>query len=262
MKAQRRRTKPDSELNIQSPSPEEWRDEIGDLDLSEVGKRALAEACAEALQDVRTYQALQRLRLSKAERVIRLERMRDALEPLRAALGNEGKRLVDIIPLDSLADLGRSFSFEGIRKATGKNPLSELDHLVPPSDHPTITALEAFLAERRADYGLTHPHLLISHVVETLLEPVERRLEVLRKDPGGRRPLRIRWLFLIRLLAAEPRLLDTAGGSPTNDKLLHICATVLRLFGIPQLGLSKAVAKLRADMCNAEQLDGLPDAAG
>ncbi len=253
MKNAKPQTRPDAELNLRMPTPKAWAESVQGYDLSKEAETLLAKICADAVQDARAYQNFSRGRISRQERITRLERLRDVLLPLRTVISLEEKRLVDLLPIVVLEDLGRSFSLEGIRNAAGRAGLPEhIEELLADQSLFTIAAAEEFSAMPRADYGLARSDRLILFVIDTLLDSVERTLEMLKADTGGRPPLVIRRHFLRKIILAAPKLVPEREKPPTAEKLVGICSAVLPLFGVPARGIEKAVKAMVPELRQAE----------
>ena len=115
----------------------------------------------------------------------------------------------------------------------------------------TVSSVEQDTRPKRETLGLQHGHVLLTHFIGRIHQPLARWIEMKSLDKGGR-PVDVARSYLIYQLAeAAPDIIGKPATVATTGRFVGLCTVVLVACGLPEAGIEKAippvVRKLRAN---------------
>jgi hypothetical protein len=228
------------------PSSERWEELVRNLKLSKEQEKCLASVLRNALVDIETAGEIQKRIPDRGDLKMRLKKFETYLKSLRNEVERSSHVLVNIFPLETLESLGSLFTFSTIGEAIHKEvfPASfniDLEHLRIKNESFGLEAIEKLYEGERSDYGLTHTAPLLLHVINLLLAPLQKFLELDKLNKGGSPPNATRRFLVERLAAAAPIIIGRRAPVSVTGAFVSLCEQVLPACGLPASGIDKAI---------------------
>lgn len=162
-----------------------------------------------------------------------------ALINLEQVLAENNELLHEVLPKGSLEEIGLLLAPEAIKEALGQRAPRYLNFANRDAVHKAA--------------GIEHGHLLITHIVRRVRQPLEEWMAENARNPGGR-PADIRRKYIIRqLFDAAPEIIGRAPTASTNSPFVQLCVAVFQVFELPDEGIEDAVERALRELSSAAQ---------
>jgi hypothetical protein len=259
-------------------SPQELKQELGDLSLTQAQAAALNRTLWHVDQDLKNFRTKLEGRQPRPERVRRQRRMGKILSELQDEIRRQGNTLADFLPLDTQEAIGEIMSFSAMEAALGKKLASRdpqggvkeavmrladrsdvriaeieaeqegleetLKRLTADGSDVRIAEIEARFDYQRKTLGLKHAPELLAHLVDRIYRPIQVWLDLDRLNRGGRPSDVVRDYVLIRLIEAAPEVLGSRATGTADGKFVRLCTGVFNACGLNTEGLEKAIERI------------------
>jgi hypothetical protein len=207
-------------LVFRLPSPQELKQELGDLSLTQAQAVALELTLQHVDEDLKTFRTRFEGRKPRPELVRRLRRMGKILGELQDEIRRQRNTMSDFLPFDTQEAIGEIMSFSAMEAALGKKLASRdpqggvkeavmrladrsdvriaeieaeqeglkeaLKRLAADGSDVRIAEIEARFEYQRKTLGLKHTPELLAHLVDRIYRPIQVWLELDRRNRGGR----------------------------------------------------------------------------
>jgi len=241
---------------VRLPEPDAWKSLARDLKLTAVQIKELKFVVWHAVKDIEDYLSLRSKIPARSRLTAGLMRMEKAISNLQYEIDRSIHLMNHFLPHDTLAGIGRSFTFSAIGKALGKDVFPRhldwlIGRMVSDRQQITMAALEEKGLPQRESLGLNHGHQILKYFIDTINEPVKKWVEIDRTNKGGRPPEMARRYLISRLAHAAPGIIGKRATIATTGPFVELCSSVLLACGLSAKGIEKAippiVKKLRSD---------------
>jgi hypothetical protein len=243
---------------LRFPAAREWQNIVQDFELMPTQAETLMVTLEEALDAINQYQAKLQNQPNRSDLVKGLKNFEKALRRLRDECRRSANLMEHFLPDDTLAFIGQSLTFAAISEALGKNVSPErFDFYLKirikreQGERFTLASVEQDTRPKRETLGLQHGHMLLTHFIKRIHQPLARWIAMKSLDKGGR-PVDVARSYLIYQLAeAAPDIVGKPATVATTGRFVGLCTVVLVACGLPEAGIEKAiphvVRKLRAN---------------
>jgi hypothetical protein len=241
---------------LRFPAPREWQNIVQDFEMMPTQAVMLKVTLEEVLEAINEYQAKLQNQPSRSDLVKGLKDFEKALRRLRDECRRSANLMHEFLPHDTLGYVGESLTFSAMGEALGKNviPRSFNDKIEVKrsvGERITLEFMEEFSRASREALGLNQGHLILTHFIERIHQPLATWIEMKSLDKGGR-PVDVARSYLIyRLAEAAPDIIGKSATVATTGRFVGLCTAVLVACGLPEAGIEKAippvVKKLRAN---------------
>ena len=244
--------------NLRFPPPQEWQNILHDFELMPTQAETLKVTIEEALGAISQYQAKLQNQPSRSDLVKGLKNFEKALRRLPDECRRSADLMEHFLPDGTLAFIGQSLTFAAISEALGRDVSPKRFDFYfkirikrEQGERFTVSSLEQDTRPKRETLGLQHGHVLLTHFIGRIHQPLARWIEMKSLDKGGR-PVDVARSYLIYQLAeAAPDIIGKPATVATTGKFVGLCTAVLVASGLPEAGIEKAippvVRKLRAN---------------
>jgi hypothetical protein len=241
---------------LRLPPPKEWQNIVQDFELMPTQAETLKVTLEGALGAISQYQAKLQNQPSRSDLVKGLKNFEKALRRLRDECRRSADLMHGFLPHDTLGYVGESLTFSAMGEALGKNviPRSFNDKIEVKrsvGERITLEFMEEFSRPIREARGLEHGHVLLTHFIERIHQPLARWLEIKNLDKGGRPADFVRNYLIYQLAEAAPEVIGKAATVATTGKFVELSTSVFQACGLPASGIEKAippvVRRLRAN---------------
>jgi hypothetical protein len=229
------------------PSKDAFVELKENLCLSRPQAVALEEVLRDVDADLKIYRASQQKRPNRPDMLLNLNKTLRLAKALQRQIQRPGGDLLDFMPHEGLRQIAALLTFSAITDARGKDAFpkdfaADMRALEKDLGHsPNLVEIESAYASKRAEFGLTNPAELLSHFLDTLIQPMESLVEFNRHDGGGR-PISAERRYLIeQLVDAMPAIIGERPTASLTGRCVNLCELVIVACGLPSEGVDKAV---------------------
>jgi hypothetical protein len=212
---------------LRFPPSKEWQNILLDFALMPTQAETLEITIKEALDGISHYNQKLKTQPSRALLVGRLRRFEKALRRLRDECRRSADLMHDFLLHDTLEYVGRSLTFSAMGEALGKNVIPRnFDEKIKVKrsvgERITLEFMEEFSLPSREALGLNHGHVLLTHFIERIHQPLARWIEMKSLDKGGR-PVNVARSYLIYQLAeAAPDIIGKPATVATTGRFVGV----------------------------------------
>jgi hypothetical protein len=252
---------PESENAFRLPGKQAFLELIGLLKLSPQQAVSLEEVLREVEADLQIWRAVGEGGPNRAEKIANLRKMLKLATALCDEVRLHGAELLDFMPLKGLENMAAELTFSAITKARRKNAFPTDFHADVEAIEkawgrpPTLQDIEAFYETKRANFGLTDPAALLTHFLDTLIQPIQTLVDVNRHNPGGRPIFSERRYLIEQLARAAPQILGEPATTSLTGRFVDLCEQVAVRCGLPADGLDKAAAAVVRELAGRDSLE-------
>jgi hypothetical protein len=214
----------------------------------------LEQTVLDALSVLAVYRDTPNAQPARSLRIKRLKNLDRYLRQLRSELGRAKNDLGVILPFETRALLGESFTFSALQQFLGSAVrTTNTDMMIATlfrgprkksAKPPTIGDLEEHGRGARQALGLTHAGELLINYLAAIHAPIIRWLELERLGRGGRPAQLERQYLVLRLAETCPQILGRPAPVAVTGKFVNLCIEVFRACGLASDGVEKLVPKI------------------
>jgi len=244
------------ENSFRLPHKQEFLELARLLNLSRQQEVSLEEVLREVGTDLQIWRAFRERRSDRLEMMTNLKKMLKLMKALRDEVRRHEAELLDFMPHRALQDMAALLTFSAISEARGKDAFPAHFHADVEAIEqaqgrgPDLAEIEAFYQAKRSNFGLTNPAKLLTHFLDTLVQPMESLVEENRQNPGGR-PILSERRFLIEALAlAAPQILGEPATTSLAGRFVDLCDQVAVRCGLRTDGIDKAAAAVVRELAD------------
>jgi hypothetical protein len=191
--------------------------------------------------------------------------MEKSLRRLQYECRRSAKQMEFFLPHETLAYIGRSMTLAAIGEALSENVYPknfdiQLERMGIEGTPITLETLEERTLPKREALGLKHGHRVLTHFVDQIYAPLEKRIELDRLHKGGRKPQLARKHFIRELARSAPDIIGKRATVSTTGRFADLCFAVLPACGLSSEGVEKAipgiVTQIRIDQGKRANVNG------
>jgi hypothetical protein len=233
------------------PEPEVWNSIVRELDLSATQRNELEITLRHVVADVAFYRSEKDKEPERALQTTRLKRMERALGNLQGEIDRSIHLMGHFLPHDTMAHIGRSFTFSAIVGALGEEVrpsssvdvrmLSDFRSLLAKENQISVLALDEPTRPRREALGLTRGHQILKHFIDAIHAPLKKWVELDKLNKGGRTPAMARKYLIYCLACKAPGIIGKPATISTSGPFVRLCALLLPACGLSARGIEKAI---------------------
>jgi hypothetical protein len=105
----------------------------------------------------------------------------------------------------------------------------------------TVASVEHDTRPKRETLGLQHGHVLLTHFIKRVHQPLATWIEMKSLDKGGRPADVARSYLIYQLAEAAPDIIGKPATGATTGRFVDLCTAVLVACGLPEAGIEKAI---------------------
>lgn len=236
-------------FEIHYPSEEDWKNLVKVLGLSrdKEAKHKLWEFIGDMVADILHVQKVHEARIERNEGIRRIKNLDVRIQNLKKAIESESKKLTEIIPIETLEQLGELFTIGAASTAAKKrrfpkDPLPAASGEDNKPDLHTLEEIENFYVGLRRDNGLLYGPALLELSLETIHKPIREWLAKNLANPGGRPKKSLRDVMIHRTIIHAEEIQKITPETKKGGRFMTFCNLCLVSCGVPEVGLDKAIA--------------------
>jgi hypothetical protein len=217
---------------LRFPPSKEWQNIIQDFALMPTQAETLKTTLEKALDAISHYQAKRQNQPSRSDLVKGLKNFEKALRRLRDECRRSAELMENFLPDGTLAFIGQSLTFSAISEALGRDVSPErFDFYLKirikreQGERFTVASVEHDTRPKRETLGLQHGHVLLTHFIGRIHQPLATWIEMKSLDKGGR-PVDVARSYLIYQLAeAAAGIIGEPATVATTGRFVDLCVT-------------------------------------
>jgi hypothetical protein len=231
---------------VKFPEPGVWDDLVRDLKLNVSQSNELKITVQHVVEDIAYYRLVRSKEPARDILTTRVKLMEKALSNLQYQVDCSIDLMTHFLPDDTMARIGRSFTFSAIGEALGKDVFPQnfdffIGRMLADGKQVTMAALEELSRPKRGGLGLTHGHRILKHFIDAINAPLKKWLEIDKLNKGGRSPQVARTVLIHRLAEAAPGIIGKRAPVAATGSFVTLCSLVLPACGLSAKGVEKAI---------------------
>ena len=234
---------------IRLPDDKELREIARGLQLDKAGAHEIRLAICHAQETEAFILNVLVARPDRETLVQHLKKLEKSLRTLILVLEDTAGLAAFLMPHEALSAIGKALTFSSMSEALGdpvfprNEPLHRAD-LYNGETPPTVEAVETHFLPWREALGLKHGHAALLHLLRDIHAPLQRSVEAIGLNKGGRTADLARDILIYELARAATDIMGARAGVSKEGPFVELCWAVSIPCDLPLAGLESAIARI------------------
>ncbi len=234
---------------IRLPDDKELREIARGLQLGKAGVHEIRLAICHAQETEAFILNVLEARPDRETLVQHLKKLEKSLRTLILVLEQSAELAAFLMPHEALSAIGKALTFSYMGEALGvpvfpRNEAAQSAGLHNGETPPTVEAVETHFLPWREALGLKHGHLALLHLLRDIHAPLQRSIEALRLNKGGRTADLARDILIYELARAAPEIIGKRAPVAKEGPFVKLCADVAAYCDLPEEGIEAAIPRV------------------